>query len=392
MADIAFTCPGCENSLVIDASAAGFFINCPHCNTHVQIPHESGAVASVVDVPAPVGAGSDQYRFRCPECRGKLRMRRGDAGQPATCPHCKKHFTMPEIPPDAPAVLPSESESSAPAAPEKREQRDEKSSTLEISRTAGRSPAAQSATPMAESKPVEKPAPKTAEEPVEKKFAPGATSSADPHALRKEVLRLRAELEEAGKAARRGEEVERLVAEKLVLETKRDELQAALNDAQSELVALRAKVSPIDLAHLTAPSSGVEPPPRFTDADVAFLVASQPVSLTSAPAPITDEEKNALAARVKELEAEQQKLREEQTARAAEVKQLQEQLAAARESAQHAEKQGKKGRKKEDAELAELRTEVATLREAAKQSEQVEPLRKEKDAAESARASLEAEL
>lgn len=41
MADVHFTCPACEQSLVADAKGAGLTIDCPHCTGSLQIPAES---------------------------------------------------------------------------------------------------------------------------------------------------------------------------------------------------------------------------------------------------------------------------------------------------------------------------------------------------------------
>ena len=97
MADISFHCPKCSTKLKIDAAAAGYFINCPRCQERLQIPDASGQAAASATTPMPVPGGAE-FKFRCPECQGKLKMDRNDAGRSATCPHCSKMIRIPELP------------------------------------------------------------------------------------------------------------------------------------------------------------------------------------------------------------------------------------------------------------------------------------------------------
>jgi phage FluMu protein Com len=46
MADIRFRCDGCTAKLVIDSSAAGLVINCPHCKKELRVPALSHAPAN----------------------------------------------------------------------------------------------------------------------------------------------------------------------------------------------------------------------------------------------------------------------------------------------------------------------------------------------------------
>lgn len=51
MADIKFYCPECHSKLGVDESVAGFFVNCPDCNAHIQIPRQTMVEPPRVELP-----------------------------------------------------------------------------------------------------------------------------------------------------------------------------------------------------------------------------------------------------------------------------------------------------------------------------------------------------
>ena len=51
MADIKFRCPDCAQKIVVDSSAAGLAVDCPYCQSKLEIPRESGANARLISAP-----------------------------------------------------------------------------------------------------------------------------------------------------------------------------------------------------------------------------------------------------------------------------------------------------------------------------------------------------
>lgn len=131
MSDINFSCPYCQNPLVVGEEGAGLEIPCPVCSQEITIPHESteprsGEGTDTVSPDLPVteeeldrlaeeilrrtmagdesgGAkivkredGGKDVAFNCPSCRARLVVDIAGAGIEIPCPECAVDLIIPD--------------------------------------------------------------------------------------------------------------------------------------------------------------------------------------------------------------------------------------------------------------------------------------------------------
>jgi DNA-directed RNA polymerase subunit RPC12/RpoP len=76
MPDVFFKCEACGRHLVIDDSAVGATIDCPHCNVSTMIPEIS-------------------TMGKCPRCRQHLKFSPQMKAEVVHCPTCRREIRLP---------------------------------------------------------------------------------------------------------------------------------------------------------------------------------------------------------------------------------------------------------------------------------------------------------
>jgi len=91
MAEVRFTCPGCQQELEVSDEYSGQVVECPTCETQMTVP-EAPAPANPIhpafqadeDTPSPLTAAEENANA-CPECGEAME------GNAVLCVHCGFH-------------------------------------------------------------------------------------------------------------------------------------------------------------------------------------------------------------------------------------------------------------------------------------------------------------
>jgi predicted Zn finger-like uncharacterized protein len=112
MAQVTVTCPNCKTHHQVDERALGRRGRCKSCDTHFVLTAASDTRLSAqgdtpasfqqaawdrsVQVTVTSGVAEDGYfRFLCPQCRRRLKVRPQQAGHRIGCPNCQAQLTVP---------------------------------------------------------------------------------------------------------------------------------------------------------------------------------------------------------------------------------------------------------------------------------------------------------
>lgn len=98
MPDIRFRCSECRSKLKIGDTSAGQTVTCPVCRAALKAPTVSDPDLVPTATTLPPGVLSVEMKFLCPECSAKLCVDIRDCGTRATCPACAKGIQVPDLP------------------------------------------------------------------------------------------------------------------------------------------------------------------------------------------------------------------------------------------------------------------------------------------------------
>jgi len=94
-------CPACNKAVTVGRELFGRVMACPHCARHFTVPND-GRSAILVASPSsniPLGTPTYRFTFSCMRCASVLEARGEHCGTMGRCPTCGAVFTIPAVDP-----------------------------------------------------------------------------------------------------------------------------------------------------------------------------------------------------------------------------------------------------------------------------------------------------
>ena len=90
-------CPSCGKSVTGSAELVGRMVACPHCSKHFSLPEEGVPPLPPVKTETAVEAAQIRFTFACQRCSSILEASSRMSGQPGRCPSCGAVFIVPAV-------------------------------------------------------------------------------------------------------------------------------------------------------------------------------------------------------------------------------------------------------------------------------------------------------